>query len=99
MSDLRQRREEEKEQRREAIVDAAELVFTESGFDAAKMEDVARQARVSRALVYLYFRNKAELHLAICARALTLLRERFVAAAATHARAQIARCSSALLRK
>lgn len=76
--DLVRRREEEKEQRREAIVDAAERVFTESGFDAAKMEDVARHARVSRALVYLYFKNKAELHLAICARALTVLRERFV---------------------
>ncbi len=85
MSELRQRREEEKEQRREAIVDAAECVFTESGFEAAKMEDVARRARVSRALVYLYFKNKAELHLAICARALTLLRERFITAAAQHA--------------
>jgi AcrR family transcriptional regulator len=83
--DLARRREEEKEQRREAIIDAAERVFTESGFDAAKMEDVARHARVSRALVYLYFKNKAELHLAICARALTLLRERFVAAAEQHA--------------
>lgn len=78
--DLLRRREEEKEQRREAIIDAAERVFTASGFDAAKMEDVARHARVSRALVYLYFKNKAELHLAICARALTVLRERFLEA-------------------
>jgi AcrR family transcriptional regulator len=86
MSDLKQRRAEEKEQRREAIVDAAEQVFTTTGFEAATMEDVAKVARVSRALVYLYFKNKSELHFAICARALRLLRERFIAAAEQHAR-------------
>lgn len=84
MSDLKQRRAEEKEQRREAIIDAAEQVFASAGFDAATMEDVARAARVSRALVYLYFRNKSELNFAICARALRLLRARFLAAAAQH---------------
>lgn len=82
MSDLRQRRAEEKEQRREAIVDAAEAVFTRLGYEPAKMEDVARQARVSRALVYLYFRSKEELYFALCVRALRKLREIFVAAAA-----------------
>lgn len=82
MSDLKQRRAEEKEQRREAIVDAAERVFTSTGFEAATMDEVARVARVSRALVYLYFKNKDELHFAICERALRLLRERFLAAAA-----------------
>ncbi|HEY0972888.1 MAG TPA: TetR/AcrR family transcriptional regulator [Solimonas sp.] len=76
------RRREEKEQRREEIVDAAEIVFQRQGYATAKMEDVARQARVSRALVYLYFRNKEELYFAICVRALHLIRERFVAAAA-----------------
>lgn len=76
------RRKEEKEQRREAIIDAAELVFARAGFTTAKMEDVAKQARVSRALVYLYFKNKEELQFAICARALAILRERFVSAIA-----------------
>jgi TetR/AcrR family transcriptional regulator len=73
------RRREEKEQRREEIVDAAEAVFQRLSYATAKMEDVAREARVSRALVYLYFRNKEELYFAICVRALRLIRERFVA--------------------
>ncbi len=83
---LAQRRVEEKEQRREAIIDAAERVFERTSFDVATMEHVATDARVSRALLYLYFKNKAELNLAICERALKLLRERFLAAAAQHAR-------------
>ena len=85
-SPSRQRRDDEKEQRREALIDAAEAVFAASGFEAAKMEDVARQARVSRALVYLYFRTRDELLMAICERALRLLRERFSTAAAGHRR-------------
>ncbi len=84
-SSLAQRRIEEKEQRREAIIDAAERVFERTSFDVATMEHVARAARVSRALLYLYFRNKAELNLAICERALKLLRERFLVATARHA--------------
>lgn len=82
MSRSKVRRREEKEQRREEIVDAAEAVFMQRGFATAKMEDVARQAGVSRALVYLYFRNKEELYFAICVRALQELRTRFTAAAA-----------------
>ncbi len=84
-SSLAQRRVEEKEQRREAIIDAAERVFERTSFDVATMEHVARAARVSRALLYLYFKNKAELNLAICERALKLLRERFLIAAAQQA--------------
>jgi TetR/AcrR family transcriptional regulator len=77
-----QRRQEEKERRREEIIDAAERVIASKGFEAAKMEEIARDARVSRALVYTYFKDKTDLYFAICERALRLLRERFEAAAA-----------------
>ncbi len=43
---------------------------------------MARSARLSRALVYVYFRDKEELLFAIGERAMRLLRDRFVAAAA-----------------
>lgn len=82
MNHLQQRRAEEREQRREAIVDAAEQVFETTGFDASTMDEIARAARVSRALVYLYFKNKQEVSLAICQRALLLLRDKFIAASA-----------------
>lgn len=86
MSLTQQRRLEEKERRREEIIDAAERVIAVQGYEAAKMEDIAREARVSRALVYTYFRDKIELYFAICERALTLLRGEFERAAAAHQR-------------
>lgn len=85
MNYVTERREEEKERRREEILDAAELVFSEKGFDAATMDQVARKARVSRALVYVYFKDKTALHLAICLRGLKILREMFEAARKKHA--------------
>lgn len=84
MNYVTERREEEKERRKEEILDAAELVFSEKGFDAATMDQVARKARVSRALVYVYFKDKAALHLAICVRGLKTLREMFEAARKEH---------------
>jgi AcrR family transcriptional regulator len=43
------------------------------------MDHVARRARLSRALVYVYFRDKLDLHLALVERALDTLRQRFEA--------------------
>ncbi|MBY8964630.1 TetR/AcrR family transcriptional regulator [Algiphilus sp.] len=86
MQPSQQRREEEKQRRHEEILDAAEQVFCERGFDAATMDDVALRARVSRALVYVYFRDKRALHLAICRRALNQLRRLFQEAVQRHER-------------
>ncbi|MEO8464755.1 MAG: TetR/AcrR family transcriptional regulator [Gammaproteobacteria bacterium] len=81
MSELHQRRVEEKEQRRTEIVDAAEAVYAEVGWDAATIDQVARRARLSRALVYVYFKDKQDLHFAIVERALADLHRRFEDAA------------------
>jgi AcrR family transcriptional regulator len=83
MSYLAERREEEKERRRAEILQAAEALYAEKGWDAVTLELVARTARLSRALVYVYFRDKGEILFAIGERALGLLRDRFVAAAAS----------------
>ncbi len=82
MSYVAERREEEKERRRAEIVDAAERLYADVGWDAVTMESVARSARLSRALIYVYFQDKNDLLLAIAERALAELRERFIAAAA-----------------
>ena len=80
MSYIAERRQEEKDRRRVEIVEAAEELYRELGWDAVTMDSVARRARLSRALVYVYFKDKQDLHLAIAARALEMLRQRFTEA-------------------
>jgi AcrR family transcriptional regulator len=77
MSYSAERRLEEKSRRREDIVDAAERVFSRSDYSTVTMDQIAREARVSRALVYVYFHDKSDLYFAICVRALRMLHERF----------------------
>ncbi|MEP6885583.1 MAG: TetR/AcrR family transcriptional regulator [Gammaproteobacteria bacterium] len=84
MSYIAERRGEEKERRRAEILDAAEALYIEKGWDALTVDQVARSARLSRALVYVYFRDKEELLFAIGERAMQLVRDRFIAAAAGH---------------
>lgn len=80
MSYIAERREEEKERRRGEFLDAAEALYAKHGWEAVTMDQVARAARLSRALVYIYFRDKDDLLFAIGERAMTLLSQRFAAA-------------------
>ena len=84
MSYIAERREEEKERRRLEIIEAAEKLYAEKGWDAVTMDQVARVARLSRALLYVYFKDKEDLLFAITSRALEDLRLRFENAAASH---------------
>jgi AcrR family transcriptional regulator len=47
--------------RREAILTAALDEFSASGFEAARLDDVAKRAGVAKGTIYLYFRNKESL--------------------------------------
>lgn len=49
------------EARPEEILDAALAEFTERGFEAARMEDIAKAAGISKAAIYLYFPSKMAL--------------------------------------
>jgi AcrR family transcriptional regulator len=80
MSYIVERREEEKERRRGEILDAAESLYARQGWEAVTMDQVARTARLSRALVYIYFRDKDDLWFAVGERAMKLLYQRFAAA-------------------
>src|SRR5438045_8534002 len=49
------------EERPKQILDAALEVFAERGFAAARLEDIAKRAGLSKGTIYLYFPNKEEL--------------------------------------
>jgi AcrR family transcriptional regulator len=51
-------REERAAERRQAILDAALAEFSASGFEATRLDDVARRAGVAKGTLYLYFRDK-----------------------------------------
>ncbi|MCM2475787.1 TetR/AcrR family transcriptional regulator [Rhizobium sp. CG5] len=47
--------------KREQILDGAKRVFMKLGFDAASMNDVTREAGVSKGTIYVYFQSKEDL--------------------------------------
>lgn len=47
------------------LIDAALEVFSAHGFSAAKLEDIAKRAGVSKGTIYLYFASKEELFKAV----------------------------------
>jgi AcrR family transcriptional regulator len=77
MDPIAARRLEEKERRRNDILDAAEQVAGNSGLESLTMEQVAREARLSRGLLYVYFKDRDDLQAGICERALIGLHSRF----------------------
>lgn len=52
------------------IVDAAFAVFAEKGFAAAKLDEIARRAGVSKGAVYLYFETKEDVFRAVVEQAI-----------------------------
>ncbi len=68
-----ERKEKEKEIRRNDIIGAAEKVFFSKGFDAATMDDVAKEAEFSKRTVYVYFNSKEQLYFEIMVRGYKIL--------------------------
>jgi AcrR family transcriptional regulator len=59
------RNERRKEQRPEEIIEAALEEFAVKGYAAARLDDVASRAGISKGLVYVYFKTKEELFKAV----------------------------------
>jgi len=74
---IAERKEREKKERRENIINAAEKVFFSKGMDNATMDEVAETAELSKGTLYLYFKSKEEIYLAICMRSLDIMSDLF----------------------
>lgn len=69
------RKKREKEQRRQSIIDAAEKLFSEKGYDNVSINDIAKEVELNRATIYLYFENKEALCFAVLLRGMRILNE------------------------
>ncbi|NLN64595.1 MAG: TetR/AcrR family transcriptional regulator [Clostridiaceae bacterium] len=43
------------------ILETAEKIFSEKGFDGARVDNIAKEAGVNKALIYYYFKSKEEI--------------------------------------
>jgi TetR/AcrR family transcriptional regulator len=55
------------EKTRAALLEAAESLFAERGFDATRLEDIAERVGIRRASIVYYFKDKRELYDAVLA--------------------------------
>lgn len=74
---MRRKRAKEKQERHDEILDAAEQTFFDKGYEQTSMDDIARAAQLSRALLYVYFKDKAAIMRGVMLRAAQSLQRRF----------------------
>jgi AcrR family transcriptional regulator len=67
------RRERERARRAQDILAAAERVFAMHGFDAATIEQIASEAEFAVGTIYLYFKDKHDLYVALFASKLSAM--------------------------
>lgn len=70
------RKEKERIRRRNLILDVAEEVITEVGFESATMDQIAERAEVGKGTLYLHFKSKSMIYIAICERGSRILNEK-----------------------
>ena len=70
---IKELKEKEKGKRCNYIVDAAEKLFFGKGYDNVSMKDIANKVGVDRSTLYLYFKNKEVIYLAIVLRGMKIM--------------------------
>ena len=70
---IQERKAREKLRRHNEIVDAAERLFFTRGIDRVTMDDIANEAELAKGTLYLYFKNREDLHYAVVLRAIEIL--------------------------
>jgi AcrR family transcriptional regulator len=73
---LKERREREKENLRQEILDAARELFIAEGFQNVSMRKIADQIEYSPTTIYLYFKDKNDILMQICEDTFALLYHR-----------------------
>jgi AcrR family transcriptional regulator len=76
--------------RREQILDAANALFSQRGYDEVSVEDIASAAGVTRGLVHHYFGGRKEVYIALLHRLGTMREEELSPPVGRSARARLA---------
>jgi AcrR family transcriptional regulator len=63
--------------RRNDIIESAEKLFFSSGYENVSMDDIAKEMELARATLYLSFKNKDEIYIAIALKASRIISEMF----------------------
>ena len=63
------------EERKEMILDAAVAVFSQHGYEACDVDEIAQYAQIGKGTIYRYFPSKLDLFLATVDRGFTKLRD------------------------
>jgi AcrR family transcriptional regulator len=69
----KERRQREKENLRQEILDAARQLFLRNGYENVSMRQIAKEIEYSPTTIYLYFKNKSELFHSLCEEAFAKL--------------------------
>ena len=77
-------RDSKKLQKENNIIEAAERVFTAVGYTNAKMDDIAKEASITKVTLYAYFQSKENLYMAMTYKSLQLLIENMYATVSAH---------------
>ena len=72
------RRQREKEQRKNEIIDAAERLFFSRRYEDVSMDGIASEVELNKATIYLYFKNKETLFATIVLRGVRILKEKYL---------------------
>src|ERR1700720_2414381 len=76
---VKERRDREKSETRDKILDAARELFVSEGYENVSMRRVAEKIEYSPTTIYLYFEDKASLLYAICEETFARLAKRMEA--------------------
>ncbi len=77
------RREQEKENRRQVILDAAEAIMQSNGIHGLNVDLIAHETQLAKGTIYLYFKSKEEILATLTLKARIALFESFKAAVST----------------
>jgi AcrR family transcriptional regulator len=71
---LAERRQREKDQRRDDIINTANRLFFQKGFEGVTMEEIANEIELSKSTLYFYFKDKESLYFAVVNRGIKILK-------------------------